>query len=267
MGNWVPAVLLVVKCGTTSPTVSVGHGDYDRWFLRALSGADVALRVIEVHAGAPLPRLAGGADGIVATGSPRSVTERAGWMVRTGAWLREAGERGVPVLGVCFGHQLLAEAYGGSVGRSPRGREMGTVRCTLTVEGREDPLFDGVPESFAVQATHEDEVTRLPPAAELLAMNATSAVQAFRIGARVRAVQFHPELDAAALGALARARAGLLEAEARARGDDGPARVSTLLAGLRPTPWGRRILRNFIDGVVRCVPPAVASTRPGMIGR
>lgn len=247
MGNWVPASLLVVKCGTTAPAVALRHGDYDRWFRRALAPTGAALRVVEVHAGAPLPPRAAGADGIVATGSPRSVTEHAPWMIRTAGWLREAAERGVPVLGVCFGHQLLAEAYGGSVGRNPRGRELGTVPCTLTAAGREDPLFAGVPPAFEVQATHEDEVRALPPDAELLATNAASAVQAFRIGRAVRAVQFHPELEPAALADLASTRAGLLEAEARARGEDGAARVRAVLAGLRPTPWGSLILRNFVE--------------------
>ncbi len=249
MGIWVPLTLLLVKCGTTSPDVRVGHGDYDRWFLRALAPTGVRVRVIEAHAGAPLPARAAGADGVVATGSPRSVTERAPWMERTGAWLREVAEAGTSVLGVCFGHQLLAEAYGGRVGRNPGGRELGTVRCTLTALGRGDPLFADVPDAFEVQATHEDDVRTLPPAAELLATNAATEVQAFRIGARVRAVQFHPELDPATLGALATVRTALLEAEARARGEDGAARVRAVLAGLRPTPSGARILSNF---VVRC---------------
>ena len=258
MGNWVPATLLVVKCGTTAPAVAIRHGDYDRWFRRALAATGVALRVVEVHAGARLPARLAGADAVVATGSPRSVTERAPWMLRTAAWLRDAADRGVPVLGVCFGHQLLAMAYGGSVGRNPRGRELGTVRCTLTAAGREDPLFAGVPGAFEVQATHEDEVRALPPGAELLATNGTSAIQAFRAGPLVRAVQFHPELDPAALGALAAARAPLLEAEARARGEDGAARLRAVLAGLRPTPWGERILRNFVERFLRAGRP-----RPG----
>ena len=251
MGIWVPATLLLVKCGTTSPEVRLAHGDYDRWFLRALAPTGVRVRVVEAHAGAPLPARAAGADGVIATGSPRSVTERAPWMERTGAWLREVAEAGTEVLGVCFGHQLLAEAHGGRVGRSPRGRELGTVRCSLTAAGRDDALFAGLPETFDVQATHEDEVSALPPAAELLATNAASPVQAFRIGARVRAVQFHPELEPAALGALAAARAALLEAEACARGEDGAARVRSVLAGLRPTPWGGRILANFVALCIR----------------
>jgi GMP synthase (glutamine-hydrolysing) len=228
------ATVLVVKCGSTAAPVRIAHGDYDRWFLRALAPTGAAVRVIEAHAGAPLPAAGGGADAIVVTGSPLSVTDRAPWMRAAGAWLADEAERGIPVLGVCFGHQLLAETYGGAVARSPRGREIGTVRCALTPAGRGDPLFDGVPAELDVQATHEDEVRRLPPGAELLATNGWSRVQAFRIGPRVRAVQFHPEMDAASMSAAVAVRAGTLPDAARVR------------AGIRATPWGARILANFV---------------------
>jgi GMP synthase (glutamine-hydrolysing) len=244
----VPALpnILLVKCGSAAPGVRLTHGDYDRWFRRALAPAGVAVRMIEAHAGAPLP-LRARAEAIVVTGSPRSVTERAAWMVGLGAWLREEAERGAPVLGVCFGHQLLAEAFGGAVGRNPLGRELGTVRCALTPEGREDPLFEGIPAEFEVQATHEDDVRALPPRAELLATNAWSRVQAFRIGGNVRAVQFHPEMDGAATAAVAASRAAGLAAEARERGEDADGRARAVLAGIRGTPWGARILRNFVE--------------------
>jgi GMP synthase (glutamine-hydrolysing) len=242
------ATVLLLKCGSTAAAVRLAHGDYDRWFLRALAPV-AAVRVVEAHAGAPLPARAGGADAVIATGSPRSVTEQAAWMRAAGAWLLEQAERGIPVLGVCFGHQLLAQAAGGAVARSPRGREIGTVRCTLTLAGREDPLFAGLAPAFDVQATHEDEVVRLPPGAELLATNAWSRVQAFRLGPRVRAVQFHPELDPGAVLATLSARADLLAAEARTRGGDPADRLRAVRAGIRATPSGARILRNFVERV------------------
>lgn len=241
--------LLVLECGTAAAELRTVHGDYGRWFARALAPLGVRLRTLAVHAGAALPRGADGAGAIIATGSPRSVTERAPWMVRTGRWLRDRADAGVPVLGVCFGHQLLAEAYGGAVARNPAGRELGTVAVELTAAGREDPLFHGMPPRFEVQATHEDDVRALPPGAAVLAANAASPVQAFRLGA-ARGVQFHPELEGAALSALARSRARLLSAEARARGQDPAGRVRAVLAGIRDTPAGGRILRNFVE---RCL--------------
>jgi GMP synthase (glutamine-hydrolysing) len=254
--------VLVLKCGDVVAPVRIVHGDYDRWFAGALGGSPLLspasrgsgspgtrarLHVVAAHLGARLPD-ARGFDAVIATGSPRSVLERAPWMPRAGEALLEAAARGVPVLAVCFGHQLVAAALGAEVRRSPSGREMGTVSCALTDVGAANPLFEGVPRTFDVQATHEDEVAALPSGAELLAGNAHSAIQAFRVGARLWAVQFHPELSPGALAALVRARAPALEASARARGEDPAMRLRTLLAGIRGTPWGARVLGNFLNG-------------------
>jgi GMP synthase (glutamine-hydrolysing) len=167
-------------------------------------------------------------------------------MERVADFAREAAERRVPVLGVCFGHQLLATAYGGSVRRNPAGREIGTVRCTLTAAGARDPLFKGIPRSFAVQTTHEDDVQVPPPGAELLATNDWSANQAFRVGAYVHAVQFHPEVTADTMAAMVAARADTLASEAAARGERPGERVRSIAAGIRSTPYGFRLLRNFV---------------------
>ncbi len=239
--------VLLVKAGSVSPPVRTALGDYDRWFVRAFGPARCVLRVVEAHLGERLPPRPRELDAVVVTGSPRSVLEREPWMQRAGGWLVEAAEQRVPVLGVCFGHQLLAEALGGRVRKNPLGREIGTVPCALTPAGREDPLFDGAPPAFDVQATHEDEVGEVPPEVEVLASNAASRVQAFRAGPFLRAVQFHPEIDAATLRALAEARIPLLEEEARARGDDPVARVRAVLAGIRETPFARRVLGSFLE--------------------
>ena len=238
--------ILILTCGETAPSVRIRLGSYDRWFQEALGGA-VRPHVVAGHLGAPLPdprRF----DAVIATGSPRSVTEGAPWMRRAAEWLLSAAEHRVPVLGVCFGHQLLGAALGGRVRRSPRGREIGTVACTLSEAGRADPLFDGVPGTFEVQTTHEDEVEPAPPGALALATNGHSALQAFRAGAFLRGVQFHPEMSQAQIAALAVARATALGAEARARGDDPAGRVRAVLGGVRPTPWGARVLENFLSG-------------------
>jgi GMP synthase (glutamine-hydrolysing) len=238
--------LLVLKAGTTAPSVRITVGDYDRWFARALAPFDVRLEVVATSLGEPPPARARDFDAVLVTGSPQSVTEEAPWMRRTAGWLREAAEQRVPVLGVCFGHQLLGAAYGAVVRRSRAGREIGTVSCRLTAAGRADPLFEGVPVTFEVQATHEDVVEDAPPEVEILAANGAAANQAFRVGDHVRAVQFHPELDPASLRALVLARRPALEAEARARGEEPGERVRALLAGLRATPAGPRVLANFL---------------------
>jgi GMP synthase (glutamine-hydrolysing) len=181
--------LLIVQTGTTGL-----HGDYPAWFERALG---FAMPVLKAHQGeklAPaLERLR--PQGIIVTGSPLSVTEKAPWMLRLGDDLLRIGARGVPVLGVCFGHQLLARAAGGEVVLNPRGREIGTVRMQLTEAGQRDPLFAWAGQNdIEVQATHLDAVDPLPRGATLLASNENSAAQAFRLSETVAGVQFHPEL-------------------------------------------------------------------------
>ena len=202
--------LLIVQTGTTPL-----HGDYPRWFERALG---FEMPVVRAQAG---ERLGPALDrlrpqGVIVTGSPLSVTEPATWMEELGDDLLRVGARGTPVLGVCFGHQLLARAAGGNVVLNPAGREIGTVRVQLTEAGRQDALFAWArADEIAVQATHLDAVDRMPSGATVLASNENSAAQAFRLSETVAAVQFHPELWAEALRDLIRSRKEKIAAEGR----------------------------------------------------
>ena len=76
------------------------------------------------------------------------------------AWLRDAAHAGVPLFGICYGHQLLAHALGGEVGDNPNGREMGTIDLELHPHAADDPLFAGLPMQFPAQATHLQSVLR-----------------------------------------------------------------------------------------------------------
>ncbi|WP_370459055.1 glutamine amidotransferase [Aggregicoccus sp. 17bor-14] len=242
-----PRNVLLVKAGDAAAPVRLGAGDYDRWFFEALGQEGHRFTTVAAHLGAALPARARAFDAVLVAGSPLSVTQPQPWMVRLAEWLREAADQQVPILGVCFGHQLLAWAWGARVVRNVQGREVGTVEVQLSSEGRGDPLFAGLPERFCVQATHEDIVERAPAGARVLAGNANTALQALAFAPRVRGVQFHPELTSGALAALVGARAERLEEEARALGLPPNERVPRILAGLGPTPAGPRILRNFLQ--------------------
>jgi GMP synthase (glutamine-hydrolysing) len=203
--------ILIVQTGTAAPELVRGHGDYPAWFQKILGEP---FPVVRTHEGEKLPK--GTPQGIVVTGSPLSVMDKAPWMLELGHELLRKGEAGAQVLGVCFGHQLLAKAAGGDVVLNPRGREIGTVTVQLTEAGRRDPLFGWCSAgSFETQATHMDAVDPLPPSATLLASNENCAVQAFRISETVAGVQFHPEATPAALRDLIFSRADKIRAEGR----------------------------------------------------
>jgi GMP synthase (glutamine-hydrolysing) len=131
-------------------------------------------------------------DAVVVSGSQTAVYDDEPWIAETEAWLRGVVDRGMPVLGICWGHQLLAQATGGDV--DPMGEyELGYVDVDLLAPAAADPLFAGVDDPFVAFETHSDEVTRLPGAATPLA-ETDRALQAFRI-ANAWGVQFHPEYD------------------------------------------------------------------------
>ncbi|WP_408960034.1 type 1 glutamine amidotransferase [Natrinema sp. 74] len=128
-------------------------------------------------------------DGAVVTGSRASVYWDDDWMQPVKAWVGEAIDRGVPFLGVCWGHQLLADVLGGTVA------DMGVYEVGYSeIEHTDDSrLFDGIDDTFLAFTSHSDEVAELPPGAEPLAENEYSN-HGFR-NDRVFGVQFHPEYD------------------------------------------------------------------------
>lgn len=163
--------------------VSGDHDDAPRNFRREF---DVPLSVFDVPAG-DLPD--SGVDAAVLSGSWASVYWDLDWFDPLERWMRGAIDAGVPVLGVCFGHQFLADLLGGEVvGRDAY--ELGYHAIEHVPDSR---LFAGVPRSFTAFTAHSDDVVALPPGARKLAENDHS-LHAFRKD-RVFGVQFHPEFD------------------------------------------------------------------------
>lgn len=190
--------LLIVAAGHTFDDIRAAQGDFDDWIARGLGDALPQLRTDAQREAAALPEPATLA-GVVVSGSHAMVSHREPWSEQLAQWMRRCIDAQVPVLGICYGHQLLAHAFGGEVNDLPDGPEVGTHAITLAPAAQGDALLAGLPVRFPAQLVHYQSALRLPAGATLLASSALEPHQAFRVGECAWGVQFHPEFSADAM--------------------------------------------------------------------
>ncbi|GLY80840.1 type 1 glutamine amidotransferase [Actinoallomurus iriomotensis] len=235
--------VLVVRNAERSPL-----GRFLPWF-----EAD-GLHIAEVT-GDAVPVEPNGFDAVVLLGGGLlpDEDERAPWLAAERELTRSAVARGVPLLGICLGAQVLAAVAGGVV-RGEYGRpERGSCRVSLREEAKADPLFAGLPERLRFIQNHRDQITELPPDAVRLAESDACPIQAFRVGERAWGVQFHPEAGADRLDRwdeAALADAGL---------DLGVLRAEAERAEPESSRHARRLASNFAALVHRTAPVSSAN--------
>lgn len=229
---------------------SLGTPHAKRNFAREV---DASLTIYDVNDGHLPPRVTDPApiqtetgaissfDGVIVSGSQSSVYEDQPWIHELSAWTEEALSHGKPVLGVCWGHQLLAQVLGGTV--EGGSYELGYVEVNQV---KDDPLLEGLPDPFTVFATHSDHVIDLPAGADLLASNETG-IQAFRYQ-QAYAVQFHPEYDL-------RTAKAMIGSKELPQSDLEEALATCTEANVAAARTPKRIFDNFLEHV------ATASTR------
>jgi len=156
-----------------------------------LEAIQASVHTARLYAGDPLPAPA--FDVIISMGGPMNVyeEERYPFLREETSFLERAISAGVPTLGICLGAQLIAKACGAAVKKAP-GREVGFSSVDLTLEGRQDALFQRLPESLPVFQWHEDTFD-LPPGSFLLATSPRCPNQAFRY-LNAYGLQFHVEV-------------------------------------------------------------------------
>ncbi len=183
-------VILIVT-GPTQKSIAKRVGDKLDWYSRLISSEGVQIDVREVYLNDVIHPDEG--DGWIITGSEYSVVDDDyPWLESLEKAVREAIKQKKPMLGICFGHQLIAKALNGKVWQNPHGWEVGGCTVQLTEAGRLSPVFEGLPKKFPCAETHRDAVLELSDGCIELASN-SMGIQAFQYGNSVFCVQFHPE--------------------------------------------------------------------------
>jgi GMP synthase (glutamine-hydrolysing) len=228
---------LIVQTGSTFPELRARRGDFPDWFRSGMGLHRSQVDIVRADAGQSLPSDARAHAGIIVTGSPAMVSERLAWSENVAAWLRSMIEAEIPVLGVCYGHQLLAHALGGRVDYHPSGREVGTVRIERLAAAADDALLASAPETFQAHASHQQSVLELPRDAVVLARSSHDPHHAVRYAPKVWGLQFHPEFSVGIMRDYLRRRRQAMKG-------DCPAGCCVDRADA-PAPSARRLLRRF----------------------
>lgn len=209
------ATLGLLQCDSLDPPHVDVDGDYDRLFADLLArDDDVDMAVYRAFEG-ELPSSPGDCDAWIVPGSRRSVYEDVGWITDLRRLVARMLADGTPLVGICFGHQMIAMELGARVERAECGWNVGAVRYDL-----HDPVPDGGDAALTLIASHQDQVLDLPDGATLLASAPTCPVAGFTVGDDVLCVQAHPEFTAALAGSLYRSRVDRIGAEPIARALD-----------------------------------------------
>jgi GMP synthase (glutamine-hydrolysing) len=160
------------------------------------------------------------------------------------ALLDEVVARDFPFLGACYGVGTVGAFLGATIDRV-YSEPIGVVPVTLTDQGGEDPLLDGMPSTFEAFVGHKEAISALPASAVLLASSPMCPVQMFRVGQNVYATQFHPELDVDGITTRIHAYAD--------HGYFAPHELHVTLTAVRRAPVSHpsRILQNFVERYAR----------------
>ncbi len=196
----------ILQTGRSPEEMRERHGDYDDLFRRLLAGQGFEFQTWAVLDG-ELPASVRDADGWLVTGSRFGVYEPHAWIAPLEAFLRDAYASGVPIVGICFGHQILARALGGKAARFDGGWRAGVEHYDL----------DGCPDGVDVIAWHQDQVIEPPPAARVIGSSPGCRYAALAYDDRALSLQPHPEFSADFVADLIEARRGVIPPEVAER--------------------------------------------------
>jgi GMP synthase-like glutamine amidotransferase len=206
----------LLQTDSVLPHLQVVHGDYPAMFRQVLeqTGLSFEMSVFDVEHGC-YPADLDECDGYVITGSRMSVYDDEPWIKELGSFVQELDKQQKKLVGICFGHQLVAHVLGGKTQASNKGWGVGCHNSRLlTTVAKNLPGVD----EFSLLSSHKDQVSELPPNADLIASNAFCEIAAMRIEDHILTFQGHPEFTPAYSKALLDMRRELLGEETYRRG-------------------------------------------------
>jgi len=191
----------ILQTGRSPEHLRVKHGDYNDMFINLLAGRGFEFVTYPVLDGV-FPDSAREADGWLISGSKFSAYDEFDWIERLQSFLRQAYEKKIPIIGICFGHQILAQALGGRVEKYSKGWSAGI---------KEYADFKGQ-NVFKIPAWHQDQVVELPKGAKVIASSDFCPYAMLEYGDRALSLQPHPEFSIGFLADLIEARKDILPA-------------------------------------------------------
>ncbi len=183
----------ILLTGHSPAEIKADLGDYDSMFADLLKGHGLSYRTYAVVDG-EFPDRVDECQGWLITGSKHGAYEPHDWIPPLEQFIRDVYDDGRPMVGVCFGHQIIAQAMGGTVEKYSHGWAV----------GRHDYIIDGQP--MSLNAWHQDQVTQLPPGATVIGQNEFCDNAALLYGDRILTMQPHPEHTAEFVGRLIETR-------------------------------------------------------------
>lgn len=192
----------ILQVGETPEDLRAAHGDYNDAFMRMLAGRGFEFDTYRVFNGG-LPDSAHDAEGWLITGSKFGVYEAHSWIPPLEDFLRKAFKASAPIVGVCFGHQVLAQALGGKVEKFSGGWSVGAKNYEV---GSQD-------QNATVMAWHQDQITQLPEGATVIGQSDFCQYAMLSYGDRALSIQPHPEFTTEFMKDLIKSKRDILPPE------------------------------------------------------